>query len=164
MKNNNEVQMALNEQINAELYSAYLYLAMEAYFEESNFKGFAHWMHLQAKEEMGHATRFIKYVHERRWQVKLTDIAAVRTDSWRSPKDVFEIAFAHEQKITQRINNLMEIAVSAKDYPTQSALKWFIDEQVEEEANFDSVIHKLSLIENNHGLLLMLDAELGKRD
>ena len=163
MKNNNKMLVAINEQINVELYSAYLYLAMAAYFEESNFKGIAHWMHIQAKEEMKHAMRFFKYVHERLWQVNLTDIEAVKPNSWQSVQDVFEAALAHEKKVTKMINNLMDMAVSIKDYPTQSCLKWFIDEQVEEEASFDEIIQKIKLIGKNQSLLLMLDAELGKR-
>ena len=101
--------------------------------------------------------------HGRLWQVNLTDIDAVKPNSWQSPQDAFEMSLAHEKEVTKRINNLMDIAISTKDYPTQSCLKWFIDEQVEEEASLDAIIQKMKLIGKNQSLLLMLDAELGKR-
>lgn len=159
---NDKMQEALNKQINAEIYSAYLYLAMAAYFERANFKGFAYWMAIQAKEEMGHAMKIYKYIHERCWQVTLTAIEAP-ANNWESPLAVFEASFIHEQSITAKINDLMELAVSTKDYASQSFLKWFVDEQVEEEANVDAIIQKMKMIGKDTGLLLMLDTELGGR-
>lgn len=163
MECDNKMQGMLNEQLNAEMASAYLYLAMAIYFEENNLKGFAHWMNLQAKEEMDHAMRFLNYIQERRWQVKLSDIKVAEGSSWSSPKDVFEHTFAHEKKVTSSINNIMDLAVSTKDYATQSFLRWFIDEQVEEESSVDEILQRINLIGEDQSLLLMFDAELGKR-
>jgi ferritin len=159
----NKMQAALNKQINAEMYSAYLYLSMSAYFEEQSLKGFAHWMKIQAKEEMEHAMKFYNYIHERRWQVKLTAIATPKS-TWSSPLAAIEDAFAHEKKITANINSLMDLAVSSKDYASQSMLQWFVDEQVEEENNADDIVQRLKLINKHQGMLMMLDAELGKRE
>ena len=156
------MQTEINKQINAEMYSAYLYLAMATYFEKSNLPGFAQWMKVQAQEEMAHAMKFYNYIHERRGQVKLTAITAPKA-TWKSPLAAIEDAFAHEQKITAKINGLMGLAISIKDYATQSMLKWFIDEQVEEEANADAIVQKLKMIGKGSGLLLMLDAKLGNR-
>ena len=157
-----KMQAALNKQINAEMYSAYLYLAMSAYFEGQNLKGFAHWMKIQAKEEMEHAMKFYNYIHERRWKVKLTAIDTPKS-SWASPLAAIENAFAHEKKITASIHSLMDLAVSSKDYASQSMLQWFIDEQVEEENNADEIVERLKIINKHQGMLMMLDAELGRR-
>lgn len=159
---NDTMQLELNKQINAEVYSAYLYLSMAAYFDGVNLVGFAHWMKVQAQEEMEHAMKIYKYIYDRRWQVKFTAIATPK-DSWESPLAAMEAAFAHEQTITAKINNLMDIAVSTKDYASQSLLKWFVDEQVEEESNADAIIQKIKAIHKNPGLILRLDAELGRR-
>lgn len=163
MKGQNKMQVALNEHLNAELSSAYLYLAMVAYFEEANFKGMAHWMHLQSQEEMQHAMKIFYYIHDRRWQVEFTDIIAIKHQVWQSPREIFEVAFGHEQKTTQKIDLLMGVAIDLKDYAAQSFLRWFIDEQIEEEASLDNIIHKFNLIGDNRTLLLMIDSELGKR-
>jgi len=153
---------ALNKQINAELYSAYLYLSMSAYFEAANLAGCAHWMRAQAGEEQEHAMKFYKFICERRERVELTAIEAPKT-TWTSALAVFEEAFAHEQKVTKMIHNLMNLALETKDYATQSMLKWFIDEQVEEEAHADGIVQKIKMIGDNTAVLLALDQELGKR-
>ena len=163
MKNDDKIQKILNDQYNAEIYSAYLYLGMAGYFEEHNFKGFAQWMHVQAKEEMGHAMRIFKYIHDRGWHVNFASISAVNSKGWKSPLDIFEKSFAHEQKITKSIHKIMDAAISMKDYATQSFLQWFIDEQVEEEASVDEIVQKLKIVGKNQASLLMMDAHLGKR-
>lgn len=153
---------ALNKQINAELYSAYLYLSMSAYFESINLNGCAHWMRAQANEEQTHAMKFYKFICERLERVEFTAIEAPKNE-WASPLAVFENAFAHEQEITKMIHHLMVIALETKDYATQSLLKWFIDEQIEEEASADEVVQKLKMIGNHPAIVLALDQELGKR-
>ena len=154
---------ALNKQINAEMYSSYMYLSMAAYFESINLKGFAHWMQKQSNEETVHAMKFYKYINERMWRVQLTEIAAPVFE-WKSPQDAFEAALAHEKKVTAMIYNLMDIAIETKDYATQSMLKWFIDEQVEEEANADEIVNKLKVVGDLSGAVMFLDHHLGKRE
>ena len=154
---------ALNKQINAELYSAYLYLSMSAYFESINLSGFAHWMRAQAGEEQKHAMKFYEFIVERLERVEFTAIEAPKNE-WKSPLAVFTESFAHEQKVTKMINDLMVIALETKDYATQSMLKWFIDEQVEEEASADEILQKLKMIGDNAAVVLALDQELGKRE
>lgn len=158
---NNKIQEVLTNQINLEIYSAYLYLSMAAYFDNLNLKGFAHWMKLQVQEETSHAMKIYDYLYDRRWQVKLTSIAAPPS-VWDSPLSAMESAFAHEQTVTYKINSIMELAINLKDYATQSLLKWFVDEQVEEESSIDTIIQKLKLIEVDPKMILMLDAELGR--
>ena len=154
---------ALNKQINAELYSAYLYLSMSAYFESVSLSGCAHWMRAQASEEQAHAMKFYKFINERRERVEFTAIEAPKHE-WRSILEVFTDAFMHEQKVTKMIDALMVIALETKDYATQSFLKWFIDEQVEEEAHADMIVQKFKMIGDNQAVLLALDQELGKRE
>jgi len=157
------MQAALNKQINAEFYSAYLYLAMAAYFEENSLKGFGKWLKIQAQEELQHAMKFYDFVNDRGGQVVLFKIEAPEK-TWKSPLTAFQAALEHEQKVTGMINNLVALAVDVKDYPSSSFLQWFVDEQVEEEANATEIVRKLLMIgENNSTALLMLDIELGKR-
>ena len=157
-----KVQDALNVQINAELYSAYLYLAMTAYFEAENLRGFANWMRVQASEEMTHAMKFYDFVNERNGRVILQPIAAPQSE-WNAPLAVFEDAYKHEQEVTGMINRLVDLSVKESDHATQSFLQWFVDEQVEEEANAYNVIQDLKRVaESAHGLF-MLDRELGQR-
>jgi len=157
-----KIENAINKQINSELWSAYLYLSMSAYFESLNLGGFATWMKVQAQEEVTHAMKFYHHIIERRGRVLISAIAAVPT-SWKSPLQVFEEAFKHEQKVTAMIENLANIAASEKDYAATSMLKWFHDEQVEEELQTDTIVQKLKMIEKSPGGLFMLDHELGKR-
>jgi ferritin len=153
---------AINKQINAELYSSYLYLAMAAYFEANNWLGFAQWMKVQSKEENSHAMKFYEYLVERGGRVILSDIEAPAKE-WKSPLDVFEAVYAHEVKVTALINDLLKVAREEGDAATESMLKWFIDEQVEEEANAMLTLEKLKLIKDSVNGLLMLDHELGER-
>lgn len=153
---------ALNDQINAELYSAYLYMSMNAHFKSINLDGFAAWMHAQALEETQHAQKFYDFVNQRGGRVVLGAIDAPPRD-WDSPLAVFEDTLAHEQKVTRLINNLMEVALQEKDHATQIFLQWFVTEQVEEEENVSGVLEQLRLMGEAQGGLFMLDRELGRR-
>jgi len=157
-----KIENAINKQINAELWSAYLYLSMSAYFESINLGGFATWMRVQAQEEVSHAMKFYNHIIERRGRVLVSAVAAVPT-SWKSPLHAFDEAFKHEQKVTAMIENLANIATTEKDYAATSMLKWFHDEQVEEELQTDTIVQKLKMVEKSTGGLFMLDRELGKR-
>lgn len=157
-----KMEDALNNQINAELYSAYLYFAMAADFETKNLPGFAHWMYTQAQEEFGHATRFYNYINEQQGRAKLGAIEAPPTE-WASPLEVFEAAYKHEQHVTSLINNLVSLAMEEKDYATNIFLQWFVTEQVEEEASASTIAGKLNMIGDNPQGLFMMDQELAQR-
>ena len=153
---------AMNDQINAEMFSSYLYLSMEAYFQSISLKGFAAWMRVQAQEEMMHAMKFYDYVNERGGKVTLEAIAKPEI-AWASPLAVFEAVLKHEEHVTSLINNLVDLAISEKDHASNNFLQWFIAEQVEEEASAGEVVEKLKLIKDNTSGLFMVDAELGRR-
>ncbi len=156
------VQKALNDQLNAELYSSYLYFSMSAYFESINLPGFANWMRIQAQEEMSHVMKFYDYLNERGGRVLMAAVAAPRTE-WNSPVEVFEDTYAHEQKVTGLINDLADLAMEARDHATIAFLQWFVSEQVEEEASVDGVLQRLKLAGDRGGGMFMLDQELGSR-
>lgn len=156
------MQDAINEQINKELFSSYLYLAMVAYFEGKNLPGFAHWMRIQEGEEREHAMKFYDFIIERGGEVSLKAIAAPKA-MWDSPLQVFEEAAAHEAMISASINSLYETALKEKDYPAQIMLQWFISEQVEEEKNAAEIVASLKMIEAHETAVLQLDHQLGKR-
>ncbi len=157
-----KMQTAIDEQINAEFWSAYLYLSMSAYFERQNLRGFANWMKIQWQEEVTHAIKFFDYVHSRGGQVSLKPIAAVQID-WKNAIEVFSETLTHEQQVTALINNLANIAVEEKDHATNSMLQWFIAEQIEEEANAEQILVQLKMIGDNGYGMLMLDRELATR-
>ncbi len=157
-----KMQAAMNKQINAELHAAYLYLAMAAHFEHQNLPGFAHWMRLQANEEVAHAMKFFDFIVERRGRVLLEPIGGVPA-AWESPLAVFEAALAHEQKVTSLIHGLVNLAVEERDHASDSFLQWFVDEQVEEEASADAVVEQIKLAGDSGVALFMLDRELGAR-
>ncbi|MBN1202807.1 MAG: ferritin [Anaerolineae bacterium] len=157
-----KMQVAMNKQINAELHSAYIYLAMAAYFEAENLSGFGNWMRIQAQEELGHAMRFFDFINERLGRVILEPIEAVPAE-WDSPLAVFEAAYKHEQKISGLIHDLVNLALEEKDHSTNSFLQWFVDEQVEEEASADAVVQQLRLVGDSGYGLFVLDRELGQR-
>ena len=159
---NPRMEKALNEQINAELYSAYLYLSMAGWFETQNFKGMGHWMRIQALEEEVHAMKFFVFINERMGKVTLTGIEGPKT-KWKSALEAFEDAFKHETTVTARINNLVDIAITEKDHAANAFLQWFVNEQVEEESNARGIADKLKLIGTNTALQLMLDQELAVR-
>ena len=141
-----KMQGALNEQINAELYSAYLYLSMVAYFESVNLPGFATWMRVQTQEELTHAMKIYEFVNECGGRVILKPIAEPPAE-WESPLVAFKAAYKHEQKVTGLINNLVNLAIEEKDHASNNFLQWFVDEQVEEEASADEVVQKLKMVD-----------------
>lgn len=157
-----KLEDALNEQINKELYSAYLYLSMAAHCEAESLPGFAIWMRLQAQEELGHAMRFFDHVNNRGGRVVLKAIE-MPPPVWKSPLEVFEQVLGHEQKVTGMINHLYELAVNENDYATQMELQWFITEQVEEEDSAGQVVDQLKMVGDQPMGLLMLDKQLGTR-
>jgi len=156
------MQGAMNEQINKELFSAYLYLSMAAYFEDKNLTGFANWMRMQAGEEREHAMKFFDFIVETGGRVMLKGIDAPKTD-WSSSLEVAQEVAAHEAKVTASIYALYELALQEKDYPAQVMLQWFIGEQVEEEKNAAEIVANLKLIEERGTAVLMLDKQLAKR-
>lgn len=157
-----KVQDAINHQITKEMFSSNLYLAMSAYYHSINLNGFAHWMRLQAQEEMTHALKFFDYMINRGANVEIGAIAEPKM-KWDNPLVTFEEALEHEQMITASINKLAEIAYDEKDYATSSFLQWFIDEQVEEEATTSEIVERLKMSEGAKGPLFMLDTELKQR-
>jgi ferritin len=157
-----KTQDALNRQINAELYSSYLYLSMSAYFEAESLRGMAHWMRIQAQEENIHAMKLYDYVNNRGGRVTLTEIAAPKT-AWATPLEAFEDAYKHELKISGLINDLINIATSEKDHATQDFLQWFADEQVQEEASSKLIVDQLKLVGGQGLGLFMIDQQLGQR-
>ncbi|HOG18979.1 MAG TPA: ferritin [Salinivirgaceae bacterium] len=158
-----KLENAINEQINAELWSGYMYLSMSAYFEDKGLSGFAKWMRLQAEEEKDHAYKFFDYVNERGGRVILKSIAEVPT-TWKDPLDAMKVTLGHEQHVTSLIYKLMDLAIAEKDYATQSFLNWFIDEQVEEESTASDIVTRLEMISDSKNGLFMLDRELGSRE
>jgi len=159
---NKRVEEAFNIQINAELYSAYLYLSMAAYFEAQNLPGFANWMRVQFQEEQFHAMKMFDFVSERGGRVILTKIDGPKVE-WENVVDVYEEVLAHEQHVTSLINNIMDIAIDERDHATKSFLNWFIDEQVEEESNAEAIISELKLIDGKGNGILMMDREFRAR-
>ena len=156
------MQKALNEQINAELYSSYLYMSMSAYFDSQTLAGMANWMRIQAQEELIHAIKFFDFINERDGRVLLTGIEDPKTE-WASPLDVFEDSLGHERKVTGLINDLVDLSLGEKDHATNTFLQWFVTEQVEEESAAKTIVDKLKLIGDNPVALYMLDGELGQR-
>lgn len=159
---NEKMQKKINEQINWELYSSYLYLSMSGYFESQNLKGCSSWMRVQSMEELTHFKRFYDFLIARGGRVILSEIKSPPTE-WNSPMAAFEDVQKHEQNVTALINSLVDISLELKDHATNSFLKWFVDEQVEEEASVDEVVQSLRLNENNPGGLFIIDKELLQR-
>ena len=157
-----KMEKALNEQVNAEMYSAYLYLAMSAYFEDQNLSGFANWMYVQAQEEMTHAMKIYRYIHDRGGSVVLEQINKPQTE-WNNTQTVMEEVYSHEQKVTGMIHDLVNLAREEKDHGTDNMLQWFVSEQVEEEANADELLQQVKMIDGKPQGLLMLDRELKQR-
>ncbi len=151
----------LNEQVTAEFFAAQLYLSMSAYYENKGLSGFANWMRIQFQEEQEHALKIYDYILSRGEDVELGGMEKPKC-SWESENEVMKEALAHEQKVTSMINNIMDIAQDVKDYPTINLMNWFIDEQVEEEANVEYLISQLEYI-SSKGSILILDRELAQR-
>lgn len=157
------MEEVLNKQVNREFFSAYLYLAMSAYFENENLRGFAHWMRVQAKEESAHAVKIYDYIIERGGRAEFPAIEAQKA-KWASAGKVFEETYAHEQKVTGMINALVELAISEKDHATFEMLQWFVKEQVEEEKQAFEVLAQIKMVGDTPGRLLYLDRHIGKRE
>lgn len=157
-----QLHEALNAQINAEMWSAYLYLSMSVDAEAKGLKGVANWFYVQFQEEQDHARILMNYILSRDAEVRLQPIAEVRT-SWDSPLEMFRDTLEHEQKVTAMINNLAAIAAEDKDYASSNMLVWFVDEQVEEEESAREMITACEAVEGNKFGLYMLDKELAAR-
>jgi len=153
---------AINDQINFEMYSGYIYLAMAAHFRDQGLNGFANWMEVQQQEENFHAMKMYRYLAERGGRIELKAIAQP-PKSWKSPLAAFEHALEHEQIVTGRIGRLVDLAVAEKDHASANFLQWYVNEQVEEEANVSEIIGQLKLAQGAPNLLFMIDRELGQR-
>ena len=149
-------------QINAELYSSYLYLSMAADLDGKSLAGFSNWMKIQAQEELYHGMKLYDFVLERGGTVTLDTIEAPQTE-WKSPLAIFQAAYKHELKVTGLINDLVNLAIKEKDHATNIYLQWFIEEQVEEEASADEIVQKLKLIGGKGDGLFMMDKEMAAR-
>ena len=139
-----KMQSALNAQVNAELYSAYLYLAMSAHFQAQNLNGFAGWMRAQAQEELGHAMRIYGFLNERNGRVTLQEVKAPQSE-WDSPLAAFEDVLQHEQHVTALIHKLVDLSMEERDHAANVFLQWFVTEQVEEEATANNLVNKLKM-------------------
>ena len=153
---------AINEQINAEFYSAFLYLSMATKLEEMTLPGFANWMRVQYEEEVFHGMKLLDHMIERGERVYLREIAAPPVE-WESPLEIFSGAYEHEVKVTEMINNLVRIALDENDFATNQFLLWYVEEQVEEEDNTSTIRDKIKLVNEMPGGLYMLDQELAAR-
>jgi ferritin len=153
---------ALNEQINAEMQSSYLYLSMSTWFDAQGWEGMAKWMFSQAKEEDGHAMKLMHYIQEQQGRVILKGIEQPKTE-WASPLDAFQDAYKHEQYITSRVHSLVKLAKEENDYATEGMLQWYVKEQVEEEATAAKIVQDLERIGSSNNGMFMLDHNLGKR-
>lgn len=157
-----KMEDALNKQLNAELYSSYIYLSMSGVLERMGLPGFANWMRVQAEEETAHGMKFYNHILERGGTIKLTAIQTPPSD-WTTVMEILEATLEHEQKITGLINGLVDLALKEKDHASHMFLQWFVTEQVEEEANVDEIIQKLKLTEGDKGALFMMDKDMGAR-
>ena len=153
---------AINDQMNAELYSSYLYFSMAAYFDSISLKGCSSWMRVQAMEEQAHTKKFYDFLTARGGRVVLSDIKAPPSN-WETPLAVFEHVLEHEQMVTGLINGLVDLALELRDHATNSFLQWYVDEQVEEEENADGILQNFKLNADNPGGLFMIDKELAAR-
>lgn len=156
------LQAAINRQINAELWSAYLYLSMSMDAQDKGYPGIAHWFYVQWKEEQAHAEKFAKYLTDRKAKVYLEEIGGVQQE-WDSPLEMFQEAMAHERKVTKLIYQLMDITIADRDYTSESFIRWFVDEQVEEEKSVDEVLTAMERVDDDPHAMLFIDHELGKR-
>jgi len=157
-----QIESVLNTQINNEFWSAYLYLSMSAFFSKIGLPGFANWMKMQYHEENEHAMRIFNYVYDRGGQVTLKPIAEVETE-WKNVLHVFEETLAQERKVTQKINECMELAIEKNDHATVKMLQWFVEEQVEEEAVASDVIDQLKLFDAKGSGLFYMDKKMAQR-
>jgi ferritin len=156
------VEKKLNEHMNAEFFSAHLYLSMAAYFKSIDLLGFAHWMEVQFEEEMTHARRFFEFIDRMDGRAIITDIAAPPFE-WDSPLAAFEYTYTHEQQVSARIHELVSQAITEKDHATNNFLQWFVNEQVEEESSVKAIVQKLRFVAEDKMGILMIDQEIGRR-
>jgi len=156
------VNDALNKQVNAEMFSAYLYLSMSAWCSEKSLSGFANWMRIQAQEELSHATKIFDYILERGGKVEL-DAIDKPAGEWSSPLEVSQEVANHEAKVTALINDLVDVAIKERDHAANIFLQWFVAEQVEEEASAGEVFERMKMIGNDSAGMFAMDMELGKR-
>ncbi len=157
-----KIQKTLNAQMNLELSSSYLYLAMAAYFESENLNGFAHWMKVQSGEEYSHAMKIYGYINQRNGRVSLSKIDAPKSE-WKDAAEVFSETLKHEQKVTKAIDDIVDLTITEKDHATNTYLQWFVTEQVEEEATAMNILDKIKMVGDNKNGLFLLDRELGTR-
>ncbi len=157
-----KLEEALNKQLNAEMYSSYLYLAMSAYLYSADVDGLAHWMYVQSQEEMAHTMKFFNFINDRDGRVVLDELPAPPSE-WSSVLEVFEETLKHEQEVTALINSLADLADAENDRAAKVFLQWFVSEQVEEEATAKSIIQKLKMVGDSGSGLYMIDKELGAR-
>lgn len=157
-----KMQDAFNAHMNAEAFSAHLYMSMSAYLQSINLKGMASWMRLQANEERIHEMKFYDYILARGGKVLLDKISAPPTE-WESPLAIFKAAYGHEQMITEKINKLVDLSLAESDHASNAFLQWFVTEQVEEEESVLDVVDQLTLIGKDQGALFLIDRELGQR-
>lgn len=157
-----KIAEALNDHLNAEIYSAYLYYSMSAYFLSLNLKGFANWMYVQALEEMVHADKFFHFISDRGGRVLLKAVACPET-KWASTEEVLSETLKHERIVTARIHGLVDMAMQEKDFATKTFLDWFVNEQVEEEASADEILQSVKMVQASPQALFMLDREVGQR-
>jgi ferritin len=157
-----KIEKALNEQVNFELFSAYTYFSMSAWFDAQDLPGFANWMRIQAQEELLHVKKFYDFINDRDGRVIMEAIEKPRAD-WESPLAVIQNGLEHEREVTGRIHKLVDVSLQENDHATNSFLQWFVNEQVEEEANFKAIQQRLKLIKGEGHGLFMVDMEMGKR-
>ncbi len=157
-----EIEKALNDQITREIYSSLLYLSMAGYYQSQNLNGFANWMFVQSKEEMDHAMKMYNFLLNRGGKTKIGKIDEIQNE-WSSALEAFESALKHERYITENINNLADLAIKEKDYATNNLMQFFINEQVEEESQVEDIVNRMKMMEGFKGGLMMMDAELNKR-
>ncbi len=157
-----KLQDAINYQINRELFSEYYYLSMASYFNSTGLSGFENFFLVQVEEERFHAMKMYRFLNEKGGRVILADIEAPKTE-FKSPMEVFQLAYDHEKLVSSLINDLMDLAIKENDHATKNFLNWFVDEQVEEEASMEGILNKLKLINGEGHGLLMLDNELAAR-
>lgn len=162
MKISQKMQDAINTQIKNEFDNAFLYLSITSWFEENDLKGFAQWNFVQYQEEQTHGIKFYNYIIERQGKATISQIEKPKND-WKSPLDVFEDILAREQETTKAIYSLYKTAQEENDYTSLGFLKWYLDEQVEEENNATEILNKLKMIGDSKSALVLLDAELGRR-
>ncbi len=157
---NANLEKMLNEQLNFEIYSAHIYLAMSGCANDKDLPGVASWFLVQYEEELFHAKKIFNYINSRGGRVNITGFKDPQNE-WKDALELFEVSLAHEQEVTKRIYNLMDAAIEAKDHATKSFLQWFVDEQVEEEDTVRDIISKVKMLKNSS--LYHLDKELGDR-